>query len=210
MPKGEPANLIIDLDDTLAETTRAILQNVNSGLPNPIKWHDLTRDHREANDGPYFDAVQAFLAEPERLLQYEPCEGAREALAHLAATGYDLHLVSARKEPLHEITIEWVGRHGLTEFFRAIHGRPAAERGFEFKLRVAGELQPVAAFDDTLEVAEALGGADISVYLIDKPWNVASRLPRRVRRVESFAMAAEHLLAMTSRTDPSAQGARPQ
>jgi phosphoglycolate phosphatase-like HAD superfamily hydrolase len=194
LPNREPANLIIDLDDTLAEATRAILHNVNSRLPTPIEWHELTRSHREANDGPYFEAVQAFLAEPERLLQYEPCEGAREALTDLAAVGYELHLVSARKEPLHEITVEWVRRNRLAEFFRAIHGRPGAERGFEFKLRVAGELQPVAAFDDTLEIAEALGGTGISVYLIDKPWNVASHLPRRVRRIESFVLAAEHML----------------
>jgi len=194
VPNEPRRNLIVDLDDTLAEATRAILHDVNTKLPTPITWHELTRDHREANDGPYFHAVQTFLAEPERLLEYEPCEGAREALDHLAAAGYELHLVSARKEPLHEVTIRWLTRNRFAEFLQAVHGRPSTERGFEFKLRIARELRPIAAFDDTLEVAEALGGAGTRVYLIDKPWNRAPNLPTNVRRAPSFSEAVDDLL----------------
>ena len=186
--------MIVDLDDTLAEAGQAILQYVNSRLPVPVAWRDLTREHREENEGPYYAMVQEFLSDPELVLQYEPSADARPALARLVEASYELHLVSARKEPLHAVTSEWLERNDLAQYFWAVHGRPAAERGSKFKLRIAREVCPVAAFDDTLDVAEALSSAGIHVYLIDKPWNRTSSLPVGVERARSFRGAVDALI----------------
>ncbi len=105
----------------------------------------------------------------------------------LHRAGFAIHVASARHEPLHEITVEWLKEHGFIDYVTEIHPRFASQKGHEFKVAAAKKGGAVAAFDDTHDVSYALAGNGIIVYLIDKPWNKDEKLPPNIIRVGSLS-----------------------
>ena len=185
-------NVIIDIDDTLADLCSVLLEWVNERLDAPLRYEQLTRDHRESGSGEYQQLVDQALNDPQQL-KVLPCRGALDAVRRLHRAGYRIHIVSARKEGWHQVTVDWLAEHGLTEFVEEIHPRRSTDKGIDFKREVARRVRPAAAFEDTLNVALTFGEMCPRTYLIDHPWNKAE-IPQNVFRVPDFASAVEHFL----------------
>ncbi len=193
--------VLVDIDDTLADTQTAVLQWVNAQSPQQYSYRELTREHREKNSGHYYEMVQQLLNSPDDL-QVEPYTNALEALKQLHRADYEIHIASARKESLHQLTLDWLKRHGFVDYVKQVHPRSSKVRGHEFKVMVAGNVKPEAAFDDTLEVAEALAESGVTVYLIDKPWNTSDNLPQNIIRTPDFASAVSQFLKASRASAP--------
>ncbi len=190
-------NILIDIDDTLANTMADMLIHANQMFNTKHAYKDLDRSFREGNGlhgKQYQIAVGEFLKDIDRVASIKPFSNALEKLKLLHENGYRLHIASARKEQLHDITERWLKTHGFVDYIHQIHPRSSNERSFEFKVRVARDNNIQVAFDDTHDVAVALAGAGVKVYLIDKPWNTDDNLPANIIRVPDFATGVDEFL----------------
>lgn len=187
--------VLVDIDDTIADTQVGILSYVNERASRRYDYEELDRRFREGGLEPEYDRlVREFLRTPELVAQARPYESALEGLKRLHEAGYEVHVASARKENLHDVTAEWLKRHGLIEYVTRIHPRMKTHRGPDFKKLAAEAAKAVAAFDDTYDVAEALAGTGVRVYLIEKPWNRHEPEAENIVPVHDFSEAVERFL----------------
>lgn len=202
--------ILCDVDDTILDTQLVLIERARDLTGEEWIYDDMTRDYRAKefahNDSGeaerrvtlWGDTVREILKEPDTMMKCQPSDGALKALLDLHYRGRDVHIVSARQTPLHDVTERALFEHGFIEGVHSIHSRPTGERGTDFKVRVANEIGFEACFEDTFEVAVALAESEHApwVYLIDKPWNRGydDELPYTVRRVSSFAHGVETYL----------------
>jgi len=186
--------VLIDIDDTLANTNATLLKFVNESSGHNYKYEQITRAMREDPSSDYDSWAQKFLRRPELVARIEPFPDALNAVRALAEAGYELHTVSARREVLHQTTIDWLDANGFLSYITKVHGRRAGQRGFEFKMAIASETDPLAAFDDTYEVTAVLAELGVKTYLISRPWNAEERTTKSMVRVSSFAEGVADLL----------------
>lgn len=191
--------VLIDVDDTIAETQRLLIEHINAELGSYYEFENMNRRYREDLDDDtrqWTEAVWDTLKRPDVMQRMQPSEGALEAMEDLVVIGYEPHIVTARKEILFDATKNWLKTHGFDEYYEFIHPRQPGESGVEFKIRIAEEVGFAAGFDDTYEVAVALAEHMPTMYLIDKPWNRGDDcpLPDNVVRVESFDYGVTKLI----------------
>lgn len=191
---AETRTVLVDVDDTLADAGSAILRYVNERADKPYQYAELTREFREGKFPEFETLLQEFLNQPARVAAYEPYPGALASIRRLHDAGFVVHVASSRKEPLHQTTIQWLQAHGFADYVSQTHPRSARLKGHDFKVAVARQIKPAAAFDDTYQVAQALANSGFPVYLIDRPWNKQPALPGRITRVSSFARAVDLFL----------------
>ncbi len=188
-------NVLVDIDDTLADTQVAMLRYINQKSKRPYRFEELTREHRERSVPEYDKLAKEFMDRPDLIARCTPCADALDALKRLHGAGFAIHIVSSRREPIHDITLEWLREHGFADYVTEVHPRSSKQSGREFKRLISEKIRPAAAFDDTMEVAEALSQIGVTVYLIHKPWNASETLPRNVSHAETFAAAVNAFLS---------------
>lgn len=191
-------SVLVDIDDTLADTQVKLLEYANSKSVRQYAYHEMSQKFREKQVPEWAGLVKDFLQQPDLVETVQPYSDAFSAMKKLHEAGYLIHIASSRKENLHSASVNWLKQHGLIDFVTEIHGRMDNNRGSEFKVASANKSGAIAAFDDTLGVVTALAGAVETVYLIDKPWNQTQKLPVNVVRTSSFADAVDLFLGARS------------
>lgn len=197
--------VLVDVDDTIAATQKHMLAEVNSQFGRKYVWEQMDRSMREKHDHDYGELVWKILNQPDTMGAVSPLPNSLEAMEALHNAGHEIHIVSARKEMLHKVTEDWLQAHGFVDYIERIHPRPAVgkttteslKNGRYWKRSIAEEIGFAAAFDDTFDVCLELGQVpDLSVYMIDKPWNRGydEELPESVVRYGDFKEAVDHFL----------------
>lgn len=192
---------MIDVDDTIADTQVFLLEEINKTVATPFLFDEMTREHREDNDHlDYGKKVWEILKQPQLMAQVKPYPSALDSMWDLWLSGWDLHIVSSRQEPLHTCTRQWLKDHGFESIIEKIHPRPTYTKGSKFKVDVAREVGFTVAFDDTFDVCVTLAAVVPKVYMIDKPWNRGydDELPNNVIRVNAFTEGVSELLNETA------------
>ena len=191
------SRLMIDVDDTIADTQKLLIEKINPLTDHRYSFEGMTRGHREnaAEFDEWNDHVRRLLKMPNDIALIKPSAGAQPAFERLFHHDFDPDITTARKAPLFDCTDQWLKEYHFWPFVNEIHRRRDNERGVEFKCRIAREYQFAAAFDDTADVVEALSRFVPVVYLINKPWNVDTDFPSNVIRVKSFAEGVDRLLS---------------
>jgi phosphoglycolate phosphatase-like HAD superfamily hydrolase len=147
MPKRLPRAVIWDLDGTLSDDrARAHFVEVEQGR---------TRDWKS-----YFDAIGS---DP-------PIAASMEVLRALHAAGNRVVFLTGRPEYTRRTTERWLKANGLTEYDRLLM-RPAGDlrRSGDFKVgevaKLRREYEIVCAFEDRIDVADALREAGVPIFL---------------------------------------------
>ena len=147
MPKRLPRAVIWDLDGTLSDDrARAHFVEVEQGR---------TRDWKS-----YFDAIGS---DP-------PIAASMEVLRALHAAGNRVVFLTGRPEHTRRTTERWLKANGLTEYDRLLM-RPAGDlrRSGDFKVgevaKLRREYEIVCAFEDRIDVADALREAGVPIFL---------------------------------------------
>lgn len=143
----KPRAVIWDLDGTLSDDrARAHFVEVEQGR---------TRDWKS-----YFDAID----------EDPPIAASMEVLRAMHAAGIRIVFLTGRPEHTRRKTLRWLKANGLTEYDRLVM-RPAGEfrpAGL-FKVdeveRLRREYELVCAFEDRIDVADALRDAGVPVFL---------------------------------------------
>ena len=188
------ANILVDIDDTLAQTQKHNLEYINSTHGKDYKFAEMTRGFREGENKEYDHLVGKFLKDKQLVSEIEPYSFALEALKKLHETGHTIHIASSRKENLHKVTEDWLQVHGFADYIHHIHPRSSEDKGKEFKVKTVQANDITVAFDDTWDVSEALANTGATVYMIQKPWNKDEKLPSNIIRVDNFAKGVEKFL----------------
>jgi phosphoglycolate phosphatase-like HAD superfamily hydrolase len=186
--------LIIDIDDTIADTQVHMLEWINARSQRQYVWGEINRSFREGLQPEYQAHMMAYLSTPENTRKIAPYKNALAAIQILHARGYELHIVTARDSSFANVTNTWLREHGFSDFIGQIHLKPDHQSGQAFKRAVATIIQPLAAFDDTYDVGIELATAGVYVYLINKPWNMGERVPVAMERVSSFTSGVQRFL----------------
>lgn len=189
-------HILVDIDDTLAQTQRTMLDYLKAQRGKVLKFSDMTRDFREHNGGDkdYNELVKEFLHDETLVREILPYSFALPSLKKLHKAGNTIHIVSSRRENLHKVTEEWLAKHDFIDYVHHIHERSSDEHGFEFKVRVAKAHNMTVAFEDTFDVALALAESGVKVYLISKPWNRNEAMHPNMIRAKDFGTATDRFL----------------
>lgn len=189
----ESKKLAIDVDATIGRLERYIVAYANKKLSRRYRYHQLT-SYLDGTD-PEFDKVAAeFLEQPDLVAKTMPYDKALEGVQMLHRRGFNLHIVSARKEPLFEVTERWLEKHGFSPFITDIHRRPSSITRHEFKTIVVKKMGIRTAFDDDKPIIETLAQNGVTVYLIRRPWNKEIGKGPNIIPCRSFYRAAETFL----------------
>lgn len=189
--------IFVDIDDTISDTLNHILSVVNDTHKTNYTPEDQTLERREGGDEEYENRIKQVLGQADAISQTKPYADALDAMKQLHEAGYEIHIVSSRKENLHQVTQQWLVDHGFADYIDRIHPRDNALSGNKFKRQTAQAIQPVAAFDDTYDVAAAMAEEGTEVYLIDKPWNnhPSIKPTANITRVPSFSEGVKLFLS---------------
>lgn len=147
MPKHLPKAVIWDLDGTLSDDrARAHFVEVEQGK---------TRDWKS-----YFDAIG----------EDPPIAASMEVLRAMHAAGNRIVFLTGRPDHTRRTTERWLKANGLTGYDRLVmrspHDfRPAGAFKVDEVTRLRREYQLVCAFEDRIDVADALRGAGVPVFL---------------------------------------------
>lgn len=147
MPKRLPKAVIWDLDGTLSDDrARAHFVEVEKGRK---------RDWKS-----YFDAIG----------DDPPIAASLEVLRAMHAAGSRVVFLTGRPEHTRRTTERWLKANGLTEYDRLVMRpprdfRPSGAFKFDEVARLRREYELVCAFEDRIDVAEALRQAGVPVFL---------------------------------------------
>jgi hypothetical protein len=147
MPKHLPKAVIWDLDGTLSDDrARAHFVEVEEGRK---------RDWKS-----YFDAIGS---DP-------PIAASMEVLRALHAAGNRVVFLTGRPEHTRKTTERWLKANGLREYDRLVMRpprdfRPSGAFKADEIARLRREYELVCAFEDRIDVADALRGAGVPIFL---------------------------------------------
>jgi uncharacterized HAD superfamily protein len=183
------SRIYIDVDDVLAETTRALaalarerfakdvafeaMHTFDLGVSLGLDMHELPR---------FMDAAHA----PDFLAGLDPIAGARETVQGLADAGAEIHVVTGRPPSTRAVTARWLAQAGIPharlDMVDKYHRHPEADA---VPREVLLERRYAFVIEDSAEIASLMAAQTTTrVLLFDRPWNrPATDLHPRVERV---------------------------
>ena len=183
--------VLVDIDDTIAQTQKVIVQKINSHLGRNLRLSDFTFEVRENLSPSVQEILKNFFVDREAVLLVPVYPSALNGVKLLHENGYGIHFVSSRKSPTRYYTRDWLETHGFGPYIAEVHPRDRNLSGPEFKLSVARITQAEAAFDDQIRIAQTLAQNGLIVYLVSRPWNSELKRWSNIKRVRSFKQGAQ-------------------
>lgn len=175
----------IDIDDVLFPWyDLAHAASEKAGITNgvtPTQWAPYLE--YGCTDREWFDVLDTALFEGMYLRA--PLPGAIAAVRRIYEAGHQVHLVTARGAlangpSIKAATVEWINTFGVP--YHGLH------------FTVDKTLVRVdVAIDDSPRNTDALEGAGVLTYLVDRPYNRDHDHPRRITHISEFATALELL-----------------
>ncbi len=169
-------NYYVDVDDVLAETTRALARLANARFGKAAVFEKMTVFDLSISLDLDADELPVFMTaahEPNFLLGLEPIQGARDTLEAWSNRGIKISVVTGRPPECWEPTQQWLEMQGFPfdelEFVdkyarfndpRAITPKDLVGRGYH------------AVIEDADSMADYLAlHTEAQVLLFDRPWN---------------------------------------
>lgn len=187
----------VDLDSVLAEIDIATWHNSAYGSKKPIeeyRTYDLT-----VNWGCSPDDVRKRVHEfyeSEIFARTLPVSGSVEGVSYLSQK-YDLVVITSRPQSIEHMTLGWLSKFFKNAFKEVVHtnhmSRTAGDR-FRHKSDVCKEHSITTMIDDAVHFAEDCAHNDISVFLLEQPWNKKARkLHPRITRIKNWQEIKKYL-----------------
>jgi len=132
-----------------------------------LTWHHYR--HHGITDAEFVAHLNQY-AEEGGFTWSDPYHGSVDPLHRLIEHGHTIHIVTDRPVVAHAGTIDWLDRHNVP-YHSLVIGRDKTV----FMEQGEG---PYFAIDDRIENVQAMRDAGIHAYLLDRPWNEDSDLPR--------------------------------
>lgn len=172
--------LALDLDGVVCDLTTAVAARVRARfgvIVTAASWASYDLSHLGLPPAELRSFLDETFLDPTIYDDAPVVGGAGAALGGLVARGWSIVAVTARPEPLADVTRRWLRRSGLP--VSDVRHAP-----FLGKAGVAAELGCAAAIEDHPQEADLLGEV-CDAWLFDRPWN-AAHTPARSRRLRGW------------------------
>ena len=191
--------LYIDIDDVLAETTRALAKNARTRFGKDISFENMTTFDLRISLQLQEDEYESFMLEvhtPEFLSALAPTADAPDVLDTWKQSGARIELVTGRPASSRQATIDWLEDHSIAydslEFidkYRRYSEEPSAQLS-----DLAGRNYRFAIEDSASVAAYLAENTSSQVLLYDRPWNQSGALePGPIQRVHSWREVLEKI-----------------
>lgn len=190
--RGAP-HIYLDVDDVLAETTRALAELARTGFGKQVEFDAMVQfDLRVSLDLDPDEHVEFMAAahEDDFLLGLVPMAGAVEIVGGWYGAGAQISVVTGRPPHSRDSTGRWLERTGVRHH-RLEHvdkyGRYDTPEAV--KKEALADRDYAIVIEDSLEMAEFfVHRSDARVLLVDRPWNRASSFQSsRIQRVHDWS-----------------------
>jgi uncharacterized HAD superfamily protein len=189
----------VDVDDVLAETTRALARLAGERFGRSVSFDAMHSFDLRVSIGLDEHEYRHFMKaahESEFLLSLPAVVGAAEVLAHGRELGFEISVITGRPPATRGVTEEWLLAQGIV--FDALemvdkYGRHEGEAVVQ--RQALSERAYDLAIEDSADLACFLvEGATRSALLMDRPWNRSlSELPEAVERVTSWSEIGDRI-----------------
>jgi len=192
--------IAVDIDDVLVDSAASILGDYNKKYGTSLtKNHYYSKDIKVLEVEHYDIAAERFgkyIASKE-YTDMPPISGAVSAINRLSSR-YDFVGVTSRPEFIAEATNKWLKKHFKSGIIKAIYtsfvmGSVSQQSSILTKAGVCQELGASYMIEDHLGHVLPVSELDITVFLIDQPWNQAGALPKNVIRVKNWLEIEKYL-----------------
>lgn len=186
--------LYVDVDDVLAETTRAIAAHARQHFDRDVDFdamHSFRLDESLSLGPEDYEALMEAVHRAEFLGALPAMAGAVEAMVALEGRGAHISIVTGRPPRVRDVTGRWLQAQGVPfhELCMVDKYQRYPEDSGALTLETLRERRFELAVEDSLSTAGFLAehtGAE--VLLMDRPWNRRdAALHPRVRRVHGWA-----------------------
>jgi uncharacterized HAD superfamily protein len=168
--------IYVDIDDVLAETTRALAELARQDFGKDVDFEDLRVFDLSVSlglDEKEFPRFMAAAHAPDFLLGLEPVMGARETLAQWSEAGARIHLITGRPPATEETTRRWLEEraipHERLEFVDKYGRHPECATTSRLDLH---RREYDFCIEDSHEMARELARHSSGwILLFDRPWN---------------------------------------
>lgn len=193
----------IDLDGVVAETYRQLVREcreryaVKTKVGHAFSNYDLTQNSDITR--PMMTEVFG-AADFYRDLPFMP--HAKAALAKLKATGYSLHVITARPATRFVVadTLHWLASNRVPLDSVHLVSHSSASGGTDEKMLIARGLELGWAVEDSPANARAYAKVCEVVFLQDTSYNANEKMPRNVVRVNNLRGVEHHLRQVSNMT----------
>ena len=188
----------VDLDDVLAESFSSMDDFHNEKYGTSLKKEDHFT----------FDLTKVWKATKEecrkRMTEFnhskhneniKPIIAAQKGLQILTKK-HRVVVITSRMESFRHKTEEWLQKHYGDHNLDVHHANHYYGLNEHKKSHICQKLGVDVLIDDCLEYAEECGDENISVLLLDNPWNQTENLPKNVTRVKDWEDILEKIKDM--------------
>lgn len=201
-----PIHVYVDIDDVLAETTRALARLACSHFGKSVKFEDMRVFDLSLSLGLSPVELETFMRaahDADFLMQLAPIEGAVETLTDWHSAGAEISVVTGRPAETRSITERWLAQedipHHRLELVDKYDRYPGRDTKGKEALRDRGYQVVV---EDSVDMAEYLSATGAEVLLFDRPWNGSHACAHpRITRVHDWNEIRSHV---TPRLTPPA------
>lgn len=175
MREEEKKRLCIDIDNVLAQTDvlmRKIIKDVTQSRV-CLVYDDITDfEYEKCTDSngnkitkEEWHRVHDIFSEEKNIISLQPFPDIQLHLRNLIGLGYEIHLVTSRKDQARIPTIKWLEKYNLPD--HRLHFVKHREKHL-----VLGKFS--AVIEDDLQQARDFAQKGTPAYLIAHPWNVTA------------------------------------
>lgn len=185
----------IDMDEVIAETIDWLLKFYN----NSINWVYLTKDliddyyienipHLNLSRKQSFDLFYNFFEAEIENFHTKPVEWAFDKLSEIKWLWYELNIITARRDKIHEYTISWVNKY-YPWIFANIHYTNHFTQYEVTKSEILKKIWASYMFEDNIRYAQEISeNSWVKTFLISQPWNLKFNLNNEnISRVNSWS-----------------------
>ena len=170
--------IYVDVDDVIAKTIEMYIRTVDEEFGKAVPLERInTFDLRvsfELTDQEFrrlFDLAH----QPDRLMAYEPVDGAVSALSAWKASGHEIHIVTGRPTSALEPTLAWLGEREIPfDSFTMVdkYNRETSHRSIAVSKDELAQRSYDLAVEDSVEMALFLAEKmQVRTALVNRPWN---------------------------------------
>lgn len=201
------ARLYIDFDDVLSQTARAFTHLLEETVGKRVEFEAITCFDLSKSFDLSQEEIDRFMVEahrPERMIEFEPIDGAIDVVSAWHAAGHEIDVLTGRPPSAEQVSRDWLERHRVPHsqlYFVDKYQRfdETAWDGHGPVLKLAelhGDLYDLV-MEDSLETAAYLADkTSARILLLDRPWNrnvsgLSEATVARIERCRDWGEVAE-------------------
>ena len=185
------SRIYIDVDDVLAETTRALAALARERFAKDVEFEGMRSFDLAISLGLDAEELARFMAaahEPGFLGALAPIAGAGAAVRRWSSAGAEIHVVTGRPPDTRATTTRWLDAAGIPHARLEMVDKYDRRHADAIPRDALLERDYTLVIEDSADMAHLMardGAARVLLY--DRPWNrSARRLHPRVERVSSW------------------------